>query len=1785
MAKERQDYVEQRVPQIVDQIVAALAKPVVGLKSKGNYISNRLSALGGPEYDNYLFRRLISLFKKGEYFKTNNEPLDDDDDEENENRSRTAYFINGEEFKTDIEKFAKNLAGIEYDKRSKSDADVNYDGLKDFLSLWDKIGREVEQSVSAADNKFKGLKTEVETYVNEHVPQMKGELLSRLAPGGKLILTSGWAEGLDSKKVKIYLKNVKNAIDNYQTKAKNVGLKASAIKKMSTAIDGAMKSGSSSKFESKGFEKVYDDFVREAAELEGKMGMQLADGKQPHFLTSFDFKFKTAEADCDALGWKNGNVSKEDYVEWKAGAYIFTLLKAIGGSDFYAQKGLPSRLKTLRELKDGVYAHESWGKLLDAFEKAKYKDFRHSKSTQIIQQAVMDEELSAALSTFARHAAASEYELRKSDPSRSKEAVLNACIKAARESDEDFKEHRFAVETGDIFSEKKEEATGYVTEHTPLVKEEFVKRFGDLFHEELIGTDVALTEAEKQKYALFGEDLKDLQGRLLPVGRSFDAEWAGVCERLIKACNTLSGGKKLSEYNVDIISQDYGRMMEMLAGYEFWEKELSMGAVAPDSKALVSAAFGDIDNEDADRRQEASKYRDANYDWSEVRDEENAFVAERSVNIEKRLRRMLGADLQSMPHSKRKEIASFIRKSILEPKAESSLSDDIHREGLSFAAEEWQKLCDALTIEPSEQEEIIFNPVDPLEEAIRALAGKLASYEFRAQKKLTLKNEYNIEGYLKEVGKGIGRTKKRFGYMDALRGLFSFTDAVFDGSIPKVDLIYQIQRGLSEIFKNFAFKAKHEGSLDEKTSKAYADIERLADALSLQYDRNDSGNRPEEESKRMFEDALADLAEDLMELDNEVEVVPFDQVELDNEMEVVQFDPVEQEEFEVDQDLDNHLEGELKESEVISMMDRLDELDDSMAEGPVKQEKGIAFKMNPLGAGKIFSEMSEITQLTQENMEYLRTIELAVNIILDTADDIDKAVYEMEPMLKLGINYDGPGLEYILEENSNNPEQIPQKLKEGIVHIVMNGYLLVDYIDTKESSVKYRFIGSIVDQICGLADYYMHRRSEPDRKKPNHNDYDLRIGAYEGWKERRKNLAEEYAASRENEAMAWLDTGLSGMDDMWEAKAYSKNFADPTKNDEAFNKMELAYDRFRSIAKALCRKKAKSEAFTPEEKELFKKNRNALLLSAESFLSQMGDEQGNGNNLLNGRRELAAYIKKELKQFSTAALEKQPLVPVQQKPQAQQPDGSQQVNVNRQEEEAIGNDFEQVDYHAFFQKNNSRVDQYMSFFMQRYGITSEEISLILGDGAKKGKEDDQAYTVLYDIIARNQIPENVISEDRIDNFVTNTCKKIRQKKDKASMTPENRLMFAEGLAGLFSTSEFDKDRDYEQQPLTDQEKSGYHAKMTLYNYFHYLDEDHYNPDAWYKSGKFSDLIGEWSRKRKEGMDSEYCIDALCKKINQKWKFGKELSEVLARQMDKAFSGLAQKEGLNIEDEGFEQGMENKAKYNYFSSLYMFRCMVRDIPSQKFADFNIELPPEIHDNAFVSPLSSFTLKVDYRPAATEESLGTLQEYIISTHVEEADPHVEALNNVRQLLENVEDFDLNMSMLSTRKLFRVFNWNSSEYNNCLSALENLREKRDDVLRMLTLVKPEVNGYENDATLMLALKDKINALNEQQKICAEVVEAYNNKVYIENVRDKKQSAGMARFAGAQGMAKLLRNADGMLLSQKQTFRAQNQAGQEQLQKFQSAYKMEQEKRQAFGMDAVHRGAANKAKSALQE
>lgn len=1613
MANKRKEYIQQRVPQIVNQIMEAIKNQVTGLKEKSRFIKDRLSSLSGPQYDNVFFRNFIKDVTDSDNYVSKNEEQDDGD-----SANKKKYYIDGIKFKNDIEAYAEYLAKLEYDKRSQSNADRDYDGLKDFLSMWNKICKGVEQTVSAGEKNFNKMKREVDDYVKEHVAQLKGELLLRLAPGGKLILTAGWADKLDRKKVAEYLIDVEKAIDEYAKKARRVNYKGNAFKNLRDAISKALFDESSPKIESADFESLFDSFVKDVAEVECKLGMQMASGIQPNFLQTFDINFREAEATCDSMGWNNGKISKDEYVEWKAGAYRYNLLKAISGSDIYAKKGLPHRLKELRKLKKGVYAHESWGKLLDVFERAQYKDFGYLKGGAVIQQAIVDDELSAALDEFARHAAGTEYDQRSSNPSKSKNRVLNICIKVAREADQEFSTHENDIYSGKIFSENEKDATDYIKERLPDIKDIFQKRFGKIFNKDIIGSEFVLTDTDMNKYAMFGDKLSELSEKLLPVSSSIDAKWKKVCENLQKACKTLASGKKLTAIDADFASKNFNLMMNMLAGYEFWQQELSMGMTVPDSGALFTEVFGEDDKEYTGKYKELNILRDENYDWSQEKEEEEAFIAQKAGNDE------------------------------------------------------------------------------------------------------------------------IGKTKKRFEIIDALRGLFSFTDVVFDGSISNVGFVYHLQRNLSNLLGKYAkFSIKQYEGDDEESNKKYdclSAIIKISEALDLKLDPRWEDNQPEEECKRKFEEGLNELADALLKLDESI----------------------------------------LSNDSLENIVDRLDELDESMVDVHENPEEKSQLQLNPLGAEPFFAGLSRITQAIHENMEDFRSIELAVNIIINTADNLDDAVSDMRQMLHI-TNYDNIHYDEFLEGSPKNQEQISKKLNEMIMDFVKYGYLEVEF-DRRMDDYR-TFFTEVAENICRLADYYIHRRSEPNREKPQPVKGTAELEPKDKWKNRRKNLAEEYVASRENEALASLETTFAEIEEKWDEKAYSEDITASTGNDEMFNKMEIAYGQFRSIATALKKKRSSSQPFTKEEMVRFKEKRNALMRSAEDYLSQMGDGKDERNTLLSDRRQLASHIKMKLLPFTTKATESSLLMPMQQAPQVQQQPENPGI------EENISNEFALMDYNAFFQNNSKRVGQYMNFFMQRYGITSNEIALILGKGAKKGKEKEQAYTVLYDIIARNQIPSGLIPEERIINFVNNTCKKIRQKMNKASMTMENRLMLVEGLAGLFSTSEFDLERNYEQNPLSDKEKSGYHAKMTLYNYFYYLDEDHYNPDAWYKSGKISDFVEEWTRNREEFVDEEVRIEALRKKIDQKWKFGKELSELFAIQMDKAFMEIEDKKDLDF-GENYEKDMVDNVKKEYISSLYMFRYIVNKIPSQKFADFNIELPPEIHDNAFASPLSSFTLKVDCRPIATNESLEILEDMIENGNVENSEAFLGTLNNVKQLLLNVEAFDLNMSMLSTRKIFRVFNWNSSEYNHCKSSLERLKGKRDILLRELATLRPGRENLQLDPNFLTGITTMITELGEEQRICCEAVETYNNKVYIENVRDKKQSAGMARFAGAQGMAALLKSNNGTMLSQKDTFRAQNEEGKAQLQKFQSAFKLEQEKRKAFGMDAVQRGAANKAKTELQ-
>ncbi len=77
-----------------------------------------------------------------------------------------------------------------------------------------------------------------------------------------------------------------------------------------------------------------------------------------------------------------------------------------------------------------------------------------------------------------------------------------------------------------------------------------------------------------------------------------------------------------------------------------------------------------------------------------------------------------------------------------------------------------------------------------------------------------------------------------------------------------------------------------------------------------------------------------------------------------------------------------------------------------------------------------------------------------------------------------------------------------------------------------------------------------------------------------------------------------------------------------------------------------------------------------------------------------------------------------------------------------------------------------------------------------------------------------------------------------------------------------------------------------------------------------------------------------------------------------------------------------------------------------------------------------------------------------------------------DRLKGLLEAPESFDMMKDMFDTKKNYRLFNWNSSEYNDARDALESFTKERDRLIKMTD----ELSGRELTADETEKLRTQI-------------------------------------------------------------------------------------------------------------
>ena len=533
-----------------------------------------------------------------------------------------------------------------------------------------------------------------------------------------------------------------------------------------------------------------------------------------------------------------------------------------------------------------------------------------------------------------------------------------------------------------------------------------------------------------------------------------------------------------------------------------------------------------------------------------------------------------------------------------------------------------------------------------------------------------------------------------------------------------------------------------------------------------------------------------------------------------------------------------------------------------------------------------------------------------------------------------------------------------------------------------------------------------------------------------------------------------------------------------------------------------------------------------------------------------------------------------------QKAAALEPPAAQNARENRENADLDG--FEILDYRSLMHEEAFKVNQKMNYIQQKYGISEDDLNLLLSIGKKGGNTEKRARSIMEDIIERNMLPRDILDPGKEDEFCRKTVKKIRNELEKGR-NESARAELADGLMQVLGTKDFNPQRDYMSDPFRRSEKSGIRAKAVMHNYFTLIRDDGYDPDSWYKSGTLKDMVNLWCEKRmpEDSTDKSRCM-GMYEKVNAKWGFGDDMSMLFTKAMDKEFEELRNSMNLSPTDPELKSRIYEHISGKYGGTLNFFRDIVDRTPPNEFGRYNVRLPRDIMDNCYFGGFNSYKLSVELRPVTSVENLeGVRQRMKDDMGVAASEG---AFNRCMGLLTKVDEFDLCYNMFETKKRFRMFNGNSDEYKECMKALKTLKEKRNAALVTCNDIRKALDN-DLDTSEYYGWDRVFRDLDDAQIAFSEKLKAYNNKVFTESISEKSQNAGMARFAGVQGLAEIVADRNGMLLSQDNEFRKLTGDNVTKMKTYKELFAEEYNKGVVYGRENIHRKAAAAAREKQAE
>ena len=239
-------------------------------------------------------------------------------------------------------------------------------------------------------------------------------------------------------------------------------------------------------------------------------------------------------------------------------------------------------------------------------------------------------------------------------------------------------------------------------------------------------------------------------------------------------------------------------------------------------------------------------------------------------------------------------------------------------------------------------------------------------------------------------------------------------------------------------------------------------------------------------------------------------------------------------------------------------------------------------------------------------------------------------------------------------------------------------------------------------------------------------------------------------------------------------------------------------------------------------------------------------------------------------------------------------------------------------------------------------------------------------------------------------------------------------------------------------------------------------------------------------------DQKQSVAKMAAIIEKRYGLGKEFSLELAKGAKKAIDAAVK--------------AEKDPEASWDSTAALMKDALKNTENRRVKDYRISRKGD-------------SVKADFLPKLRDENLESVLETEKAGNGEQYYG-----NRIKGLLADPEAFDTMREMFDTKKNSRLFNWNSSEYNDAKDALESFAKERDKLIRMADKCEGRTITKDEEEKL----SEQIRKTGLKRDKCIKALDAYISKEGMGEAADKSQAAGYARIMGAKGIIDVFMKSD---------------------------------------------------------